>query len=343
MRLINLIAVLVAALLLVIVVGLGWGAISIDFAGLVAGVDSPDQHIFWNIRLPRVVLAIIIGIHFAASGAILQTVTRNALADPGILGISGGEILFMTALVLFDVIFVTLQISDYQLPLEYLPFAALLGGICGAALVFLLSWNNGISPKRFILIGVAVGSMCQAIAMGLVFGWGPTKTELLWIWISGSLYGATWDAIAFLLPWTILATLGLVLCFRKLAMLRLDDDSGSARGVSVQRWRLVCLLIACLYAGTAVGVVGPVGFIGLVVPHLARRVVRDDLRLQFIAVFFIGAILTVGADVFGRTAFAPAEIPVGVLTSLIGAPFLFFLLFPVRLFSMPKVLSHVRR
>lgn len=323
--------VLIAALIICITLGLVIGATQIDFAALGAGSESPSLHIFWEIRLPRVLLAALIGLHFAASGAILQTVTRNALADPGILGISGGAIFLMTVLVLFEILFAGSEIEAYHMPLDYLPLFALAGGILGAVLVFSLAWKQGLSPRRFILIGVAVGSFFQAVALGLVFGWGPTQAELLWIWVSGSLYGATWDAVYFLLPWTLTGCLGILVGFRKIAMLRLDDSSGLVRGFAVQRWRLFSLLLACIFAGTAVGVVGPVGFVGLVVPHVARRLLPFSLAAQYVAALLIGAILAVFADAIGRYAFSPAEIPVGVLTSLIGAPFLFWLLFPTQL------------
>ena len=326
-----------------VVAGLSFGATSLNLSELLSGSSSPDNHIFWNIRMPRVLLGAMVGAHFAISGVLLQTTTRNALADPGILGISGGAILCMTFYVMFDVVLLKASIEAYMLPLAYLPIVALLGGMLGAAAVFSLAWKGGISPSRFILVGVAVASFCQAVSLGLISGWGPTKVDLLWIWMAGSLYGATWDAIVFVLPWTILGTLGLLLGFQHIAMLRLGDDCGISRGLSVQRWRIFSLLLACIFAGSAVGVVGPIGFVGLVVPHLARRLMPNFLGLQFIATFLLGATLTVTADAFGRTLFAPAEISVGILTSLVGAPFLFFLVFPANIGTWLKELTHVTR
>lgn len=337
------IAVLCLTLVLLVMVGLSFGATQLDFVQAFSSSNSPDHHILWQIRLPRVLLAVIVGVHFSASGMILQTVTRNSLADPGILGISGGAILLMTFYVMFEVLVAKASIEAYMLPIGYLPFAALVGGMIGAAVVFALSWKGGLSPTRFILVGVAVGSFSQAVAMGLIFGWGPTKSDLLWIWISGSLYSSTWEAILFILPWTTIGIVSLLIAFPQISMLRLDDDSAIARGFHAQLWRTVSLLIACIFAGTAVGVVGPVGFVGLVVPHIARRLVPGRIGFQFVTTCIAGAILTVGADAFGRTIFAPAEIPIGVLTSLIGAPVLFFLLFPTRISFWPKVISYVTR
>lgn len=323
------------------IIALLFGSTELNMAALWHGIDDPSHHILWQIRMPRVVLAVLIGFHFAIAGAILQTVTRNALADPGILGISGGAILAMTFFVLFEILVAAASIEAYMLPLQYLPIAALSGAVIGASCVFMLSWKRGLSPRRFVLIGIAVGSFFQAIALGLVFGWGPTQSDLLWIWISGSLYGGTWEAVQFVTPWTILTTICLALCFRQITMLRIDDNSGISRGFLVQKWRLIALLLACVYTGTAVGVVGPVGFVGLVVPHISRRFFRHQLKWQFIATAVIGAILTVSADAFGRYVFTPAEIPVGVLTSLIGAPFLFWLLFPMPFLRKKRSLSHV--
>lgn len=330
----------VAVLILSGFLALSLGATQIDFSLLMAGATGPDSHIFWNIRLPRVLLAAQVGVHFAMAGMILQTVTRNALADPGVLGINGGAVLFMSIYVMFEVFAVAaLNSENYQLSMAHLPIAALFGAVLGAAFVFGLSWKQGISPRRFVLIGVAVGSFAHAVALGLIFGWGPTKQDLLWIWIAGSLYGATWEAVTALVPWTVGITVVLRLTFRKIAMLRLDDDSALTRGLNVEVWRILALLLACIYAGTAVGAAGPVGFVGLVVPHIVRRLISDRLGLQFIATFFVGATLVMLSDGFGRAVFAPAEIPVGIITSLIGAPVLFVLLFPFQRFKV-KVRRH---
>lgn len=322
---------LLAGLVLSVLIGLVFGATQLDFSAMLGDMADPNAHIFWQIRLPRVVMGLLVGLHFAISGMILQTTTRNALADPGILGISGGAILCMTCVVLFDVLVLGKAIEHY-VPLRlFFSLTALLGGTLGALSVFVLSWKGRLAPQRFVLTGVAVGSFCHACALGLIFGWGPTQLDILWLWIAGSLYGATWQTIGLILPWSAVGLIALFFGFRQIAMLRLDDDSGATRGFGVQHWRLFSLVLACIFAGSAVGAAGPIGFVGLIVPHIARRLIPGQLVAQFIATAFVGPILCVGSDVFGRVVFAPAEIPVGVITSLIGAPVLFFLLFPLRL------------
>lgn len=336
--------VLLFILVITIMAGLAIGATQINISEAFAEHANPDAHIFWQIRMPRVLLGIIVGAHFAISGMILQTTTRNALADPGILGISGGAILFVTIYVMFDILLNKTSIEAYDLSLGYLPMIALIGGVLGATVVFALCKKSGFSPGRFVLIGIAVSSFCQAVSLGLVFGWGPTKLDLLWIWISGSLYNSTWKAILFILPWTLLGSAALLLSFKQISMLRLDEDSGIARGFFVQRWRFGSLILACIFAGPAVGVVGPVGFVGLIVPHIARKLMPFSLTKQFIATALIGPILIVFSDILGRFVFAPAEVPIGVITSLIGAPFLFFLLFPMQnKFFRLRFWSHVTR
>lgn len=324
-------AALLAGLGLSVFIGLAFGATQLDFAAALGDVAGPNVHIFWQIRLPRVVMGVLVGLHFAISGMILQTTTRNALADPGILGISGGAILCMTCVVLFDVL-VQGQTIEHYVPLRlFFSLTALLGGTLGALSVFALSWKGHLAPQRFVLTGVAVGSFCHACALGLIFGWGPTQLDILWLWMAGSLYGATWQTIGLILPWSAIGLVALLFGFRQIAMLRLDDDSGSTRGFAVQRWRLFSLVLACIFAGSAIGAAGPIGFVGLIVPHIARRLIPGQLFTQFITTVLVGPILCVGSDTLGRVAFAPAEIPVGVITSLIGAPVLFFLLFPLRL------------
>lgn len=338
MRFPGLIVGLLAALVAAVILGLGFGATELDFSDLMAKDSGADGYVFWQIRLPRVLMGIVVGVHFALSGMVLQTTTRNALADPGILGISGGAILFMTFFVLFDIAILEQGIERYLPRYAFLSIAALVGGMLGALAVFTLSWKGGLVPGRFVLVGVAIGAFCHSVALGLIFGWGPTQLDILWLWMAGSLYSSTWKALYFILPWTFVGLIGLILGFRQIAMLRLDDDGGKSRGFAVQYWRLVSLVIACIFAGSAVGVVGPVGFVGLIVPHIARRIAPEHLGAQFITTGLIGAVLCVSADVLGRYVFAPAEVPVGVLTSLIGAPVLFFLLFPVRLkFSLKSL------
>ncbi|WP_421781889.1 FecCD family ABC transporter permease [Kiloniella litopenaei] len=317
-----------------------FGATSLDFVGIVSGSAQDDLKILWDIRLPRLVTGGLIGIHFAIAGALLQLVTRNALADPGLLGVSGGAILGMTIFILFEIyLSLFLMEESYRLSLDYMPLVALIGGTLGGILVFALTWKKGLSPRRFILIGITLSAFFHALSFGLILGWGPTKSELLWVWIAGSLYGASWNSFSQLWPWSIIAVVLLLILFRRLSLLRLDDDSAATRGLSVEYWRFTALLLACLFACTAVGVAGPVGFIGLVVPHLARRLIQSNLPLYFCAVFLIGANLAISADAIGRYFFRPAEIPVGIITSLIGAPVLFALLFPVDLSRIKNIFA----
>ncbi|RED44850.1 FecCD family ABC transporter permease [Aestuariispira insulae] len=311
-------------------------AVFLGAAGLTAGEvwtalmgegDRRTDTIISHIRLPRVLTGMVIGLHFALSGALLQAVTRNPLADPTILGVSQGATL---AVMIFLLITVYWDSTDgsilFAIPVEYLSLVGCAGGLVAGLAVFLLSMRGGLSPMRLTLMGIALGAVLHALALGILAGWGSTRVESLLMWMSGSLYARGWQHLLYLLPWTVLAFGCLPLLRRPIGLLQLDDAAAASFGLSVQAYRSLVLAVAAGLAASAVGVVGPVGFVGLVVPHLARFLAGPDGRFYLAMVALLGAGLTVGADLLGRTIMAPGEVPVGVVTTLLGAPFFLFLL-----------------
>lgn len=294
---------------------------------LFGSASGTDGTIIRQLRLPRVVLAMLIGAHFALSGMILQSALRNPLADPGVLGISSGATLAVMLFLLFDVFLGTsdsARLDNY--PVTWLPAVAQLGGIGTVVLVYLLAWHGGATPARLILSGIAVGAGMHAVAMGVLSGWGSTRIEVVLNWLSGSLYGKDWQHLYPLLPWTLLGALTLPFIMRPMGVLALGDDCARSLGLQAERWRLILVAMAGSLAAAAVAVAGPVGFLGLLVPHIARRLAGGSPRHQLPLVLLLGANLALAADLAGRILIVPDEVPVGAVTALLGAPFFLYLM-----------------
>ena len=323
-------------LLLVLVLtaaSLALGSVDLSLAELASALagDTPDStefQITWNLRLPRTLLALLVGCHFAAAGLILQCVTRNPLADPGVLGVSSGASLaIVTLLLMTDYLnAVVLPDSPIQLSLEWLPVAAALGGIASTMLVMALSLKHNLRPVVLTLNGVAVAAMANAVVMWLVTGWGGGRTETTVMWLAGSLYARDFFHLELLLPWTLLGLLLLPLLRGPLSLLRFDEAQARTAGLDVMKWRLISLAVAVVFAASAIAVSGPIGFVGLIVPHITRMLVGGSLRRQFLTNALIGACLTLAADLLSRTLLSPTELPAGALTTLLGIPVLLYLL-----------------
>jgi iron complex transport system permease protein len=312
-----------AALLLVaaVVIGVSIGSVRVpirDVLETLAGEHTGGNHyIIWRLRLPRVLLAALVGINLGLAGALLQSLTRNPLAEPNLLGISGGGAL---AAVLALKLHPQMQTEFGQLSL--LAFA---GSLVGAALVYGLAWRGGVSPLRLVLAGVAVGALFTALTTGVLLTSSITLQTTM-SWLAGGLSARTWTHF-----WTAarLSVVGIVAALalaRPLDVLALGDDSATALGLPVQWVRAGFTAIVALLTGAAVAVAGVIGFVGLIVPHLARMLVgpRHVYLLPVSALF--GGTLMVAADAIARTIAAPRELPIGIVTAVAGAPFFLWLL-----------------
>ncbi|MFD2110575.1 FecCD family ABC transporter permease [Thiorhodococcus fuscus] len=324
---------LCAALALMMVLSLLAGSVSVDLASVYRGLLDPSgeslgHDLVWNLRLPRTLLAVLVGLHFAVSGLILQAVIRNPLGDPGVIGISSGaSLLVVTVLLLGDLLDANLlHDASTEISLTWLPFAAFAGGMGAAVLVLGLSWGRRIDPVRMALNGVAVGAVLNALVMWVVVVWGGARTEIALIWLAGSLYGRDFDHLLLLLPWTLIGLGAAALLLRPLSVLRFEDETAQSLGLPVRRWRLIAIGVAVLLAASAIAVAGPVGFVGLVIPHLARRLVGGEMRRLMLTTLLCGALLTLSADIAARLLTVSQELPVGALTSLIGIPIFLLLL-----------------
>ncbi|WP_274377659.1 FecCD family ABC transporter permease [Methylophaga frappieri] len=298
------------------------------YSGLFDGqIGNTAYDVLWNLRLPRTLLAVLVGVHFALAGLILQAVIRNPLADPSVIGVSGGaSLMIVIFLLVADIINGTLFSGKTVVSLTWLPFAALLGGLLTAALVLSLSKRSGMNPTKLALNGVAVGAILNAAVMWTILAWGGGRTETSILWLAGSFYGRDFSHVYTILPWTVLGLLALCLVQRPLALLRFNDDLAHSLGLSVFQWRIITISIAVALAASATAVAGPVGFVGLIVPHLARLLVGNQLSHLTISTLLLGGCLTLGADILSRILVHPLELPAGALTTLIGIPVLLFLL-----------------
>lgn len=267
-------------------------------------------------RFPRVLAAVLCGAALAVAGATVQAVCRNPLAEPGILGITGGAGVGAV---------VTLMV---------VPSAGiwLLSGVASAAalgtfaLVYLISWRGGLSSDRLVLIGVGVSSATTAIITFVIVYTDPWNVSMAMTWLSGSTYGRTLPQVAPVAIALVLLTPVVVLARRELDLLSLDDDVPRILGVRLERTRLLALLAAALLTAAAVSAIGVVGFVGLVAPHAARALVGGRHTRLLPVAALLGAVLVSVADSLGRTLLAPAQIPAGLLTALIGAPYFVYLL-----------------
>lgn len=295
--------------------------------------QNSDSNILWQLRLPRSLLAMVVGIHFALAGLILQAVIRNPLADPSILGVNGGASLAIV-LCLLVVDYIQLHVfgfSDFNFNFAWLPAVALLGGVLATALVLKLSWRQQLQPNQLALNGVAIGAILNALVMWAILAWGGNRTETSLIWLAGSLYGRDFSQLFLLLPWTFVGVLSCFALLKYLSILQLDSDAARTLGLNVTRWRLISLLIAVALAASATAITGPLGFVGLIVPHFAKVLLNrlglgTSLPHLMVVCMLAGASLTLAADIASRTLISPLEIPTGTLTTLMGIPILLLLI-----------------
>jgi len=316
--------------LIVMILSAGSGEFPLSPSNVVSALfgfgDEFNQTILIDFRLPRIVLALFVGMALAVSGAILQGITKNPLASPDLIGVTAGA---SFAVVLFLTLFSD-ENNSLTVSIQWLPLFAFLGATLTALIVFALSWKNGIAPFRLLLIGIAVAAFMQAgttiwILMGPIY-----QASQATIWTTGSIYGANWSQVYVMMPWAILLIAISLLLRREMNILELGDDIATGVGSQVQRNRVLLLLVSTGLTGIAVAFAGGIGFVGLLAPHIARRIVGPKFQSMVLFSAGIGALLVLIADWIGRVAFTPIEVPAGVWTAAVGAPYFIFLLITQR-------------
>jgi iron complex transport system permease protein len=314
------------ATLTAMVVNIGVGEYPIpplDVVRTVLGLPSANEDygfIVNILRLPRMLVAALVGVALGVCGAIMQGLTRNPLADPGILGISAGA----------GLVAVTLIVVVRDVPAGVIPLAAFGGAITVAALIFALAWRGGDSPVRLVLVGIGLGAICGALTSMIITFGDIYDVQRALIWLTGSVYGRSWEEFWPLLPWVaVFVPLAFVLA-RDLNALNLGEDVARGLGIAVARRRGLLLITAVALAASSVAAAGTIGFVGLMAPHLARRLVGPEHTGLLPTAGVFGSLLVVGADLVGRTIFAPIELPAGLVTAAVGAPFFIALLWRQR-------------
>lgn len=310
-------ALLIASLLAVSFgpVNLNFGSIIRTLLGLPNGLENQDRTLLLELRLPRVVLGALVGAALATSGAVYQSVFRNPLADPYLLGAASGAGLGAT-------IAITNGGGDLH---ALLPIFAFLGGVLAVAATFLVAGKLFADPSTLLLAGIAVGSFATAFQTYLQQR-NSAALRPVYSWILGQLTVANWDVVRWAGVYIFIALFVLIRVSKVLDALMLSDEEAYSLGVSPQKIRLIAVAAATLATATAVSASGLIGFVGIVVPHLVRGLTKRATNRSLLSIAFVGAAFLVIADLGARTLLAPAELPIGVITAFVGAPFFLFVL-----------------
>lgn len=312
---------LFALLLILIVYSANSGALKLSFTQLInMSFDDPLWNIWCNIRLPRIILAVVVGMALATSGAVMQGLFRNPLADPGLLGISSGASLMVGVTILFPAVFPPIMMLYGKM------IVAFAGSLFICVLIYLYSLNEQCNLAKMILLGVAINAIIGSILGGLSYISDESQLRQLSLWSMGHLGKGSWDLVIVSIS-LIFPTL---LCVIKLAhhlnILQLGDEDAHYLGINVERTKRYLLILSAVLIGTSVAVSGIIAFVGLVVPHMIRLQVGANHKWLIPGSALGGACLLLLADTLARTLVAPTEIPVGLLTSLIGGPYFLWLI-----------------
>jgi iron complex transport system permease protein len=278
--------------------------------------DSIAHHIVLDIRLPRVLIAGLVGACLAVSGAIMQSLTQNPLASPSVLGVNAGAALGMAA-----VSTVTPWLGFFGTST-----AAILGGAIAWGIVMLLgaAWRGGNEHGRLVLAGVAVSALCAALMKAMIILHEDQASAVL-TWLAGSVAGASWHQWQSFWPLASVSLLGAFFMSPTLNLLNLGDDNARSLGVKLGWARVICSLIVLILVGSALSIAGAIAFIGLLVPHMSKALVGQDNRKILPLTAIMGAVLVVMADALSRAIIYPMETPVGAIVALIGAPFFIYM------------------
>ena len=290
-------------------------------AGIACGADASHVNTdaaLWEVRFPRIALAILVGAALAAAGAIMQGVFGNPLADPGVVGVSSGAAIGASLMIVTGLA----AGSSFAIPI-----GAFVTGVITALVVYSISRSRGRTEViTLILVGVAINAFAGAALALMTFSATTNQREQIVFWQMGSLAGALWESVFTVLP---LLLVGLVLAFLiagRLDLLSLGDDAARHLGLNIERLRITSILIVAVLTAAAVAFAGIIGFVGLVVPHVIRMIMGPGHRVLVPASALGGALLLVVADTFARTALPYAELPLGMITALVGGPFFFYLI-----------------
>ncbi|KMK94649.1 FecCD family ABC transporter permease [Rossellomorea marisflavi] len=321
-------AILIALLVFIVStvligISLGYSSVSIDrlIPTIMGNGSFKDEFILFSIRLPRIVITVLAGMALALSGSILQTMTKNDLADPGIIGINSGAGVAITVFFLFFPI-------DAGSFAFMLPLVAFAGAILTAGLIYFFSSTrgSGLQPVKMILVGVGFSTAFSGLMIIMISSAERAKVDFIANWLAGNIWGADWPFVWAILPWLVVLIPFTLYKARTLNLLALSDSATIGVGVALKRERIILLFTAVALAASAVSVTGGIAFIGLMAPHLAKSLVGPRHQLYLPVALLLGGWLLLAADTVGRNVLEPDGLPAGIMAALIGAPYFVYLL-----------------
>ncbi|OAB32946.1 FecCD family ABC transporter permease [Paenibacillus glacialis] len=283
--------------------------------------------VIFQFRLPRIVIAMLVGIGLGIAGTVLQGVTRNGLADPGILGINAGAGASIVLFMFFFQMTAKHATGGSWSSIMMMPLFGFVGGALAAVLILIFSRKNGRTDmQRLILTGIAINSGFGALSMYLSLKMNPQDFEMASVWMAGSIYNANWTFVLSMLPWIVLLSIVIYHKAHLLDYLQLEESSVKSLGIAIEKEKIILLLASVGLVSACVSVSGSIGFVGLMAPHIARSLV--GLRHRFImpTSAAVGMLLLVFSDYISKTVFEPSELPVGIVVSIIGIPYFLYLL-----------------
>ncbi|WP_078432119.1 FecCD family ABC transporter permease [Metabacillus halosaccharovorans] len=319
------IAIFIVLIFLTIIIGLGLGTSSVSYNRIIPTLlgqgTFKDEFVLFSIRMPRIIITLLAGMALALSGAILQGITRNELAEPGIIGINSGA---GAAIALFYLFFPI----DSGSFIYMLPIVAFLGALVTAILIYVFSYDRkvGLQPIRLVLIGVGFSLALSGLMIVLISSADRVKVDFIAKWLAGNIWGTDWPFILALLPWLIILIPFTLYKANRLNILSLSEPVAVGVGLSIEKERIVLLLTAVALAASAVSVTGGISFIGLMAPHIARALVGPRNQLFIPIAVLVGGFLLLFADTVGRNLIEPDGLPAGIMVALIGAPYFVYLL-----------------
>lgn len=313
----QILSILLLCLIITVVISLGVGAVYISPAEIfqqIVGSSQGSSFILTNYRIPRTLIAIVVGAALAVAGAILQGILKNPLASPDVIGVTKGAGLFA--------VFILIVFPAASMLL--LPLSAFLGASVIAVILMVFSYSQGAKTHTLALVGVALGAICQAGIQYFMIKF-PDDVNTTLLWLTGSLWGRGWSELLMLIPCVVLVPF-IIIFASKLDILNLGDEIAVGLGERTKYIRYTLLSMAVILTGLSVAVVGSIGFIGLIAPHISRRLVGSRSKFLLPVSAAVGALFLIIADSLGRGVVPPIEIPAGIVTSVIGAPYFLYLL-----------------
>ncbi len=318
-------AIFIVLIFLIIIIGLGLGTSSVSYDRIIPTLlgqgTFKDEFILFSIRMPRIIITLLAGMALALSGAILQGITRNELAEPGIIGINSGA---GAAIALFYLFF-PIDTGSF---IYMLPLVAFLGALVTAILIYVFSFDRkvGLQPIRLVLIGVGFSLALSGLMIVLISSADRVKVDFIAKWLAGNIWGTDWPFIIALLPWLLILIPFTLYKANRLNILGLSEPVAVGVGLSIERERIILLLTAVALAASAVSVAGGISFIGLMAPHIARALVGPRNQLFIPIAILVGGFLLLLADTIGRNLIEPDGLPAGIMVAMIGAPYFVYLL-----------------